>query len=115
MVAPTPHTHGAQELLQKTIDADAAGIYTVTKLEEGCESSVSTVITKSTAVEIADVEGCEDDAPISIDATIPDGSSYAWTGGASTGTAINNFTASGSYSVTATDTMVVSLLQILIY
>ena len=43
------------------------------------------------------------DAPISIDATIPDGSSYAWTGGASTGTAINNFTASGSYSVTATD------------
>jgi hypothetical protein len=87
----------------KTIDADAAGIYTVTKLEEGCESSVSTVITKSTAVEIADVEGCEDDAPISIDATIPDGSSYAWTGGASTGTAINNFTASGSYSVTATD------------
>ncbi len=86
-----------------TIDVSDAGTYTVTKMEEGCESEVTAIVTKSTAVEIADIEGCEDDAPISVDASIIDGSSYAWTGGSSTNTATNDFSTSGSYSVTATD------------
>ena len=86
-----------------TVDADAAGTYSVTKMEEGCESEATAVVTQSTAVDIANIEGCEDDAPISVDATIPGGSSYAWTGGSSTSTAANEFATSGSYSVTATD------------
>jgi len=86
-----------------TVDADEAGTYSVTKMEEGCESEATVVVTQSTAVDIADIEGCEDDAPISVDATIPGGSSYAWTGGSSTSTAANEFATSGSYSVTATD------------
>jgi hypothetical protein len=86
-----------------TIDADAIGLYTVTKMEDGCESSAETAVTKSVAVEIADVEGCEDDAPITVDATIPDGSSYAWSGGSAQTSAANDFSTSGAYSVTATD------------
>jgi hypothetical protein len=86
-----------------TLDADASGSYSVTKMEEGCESQATVIVSQSTAVEIADLEGCEDDAPISVDATIPDGSSYAWTGGSSTNTATNDFSTSGLYSVTATD------------
>jgi hypothetical protein len=86
-----------------TIDVDTTGTFTVTKMEEGCESQVTAIVTQSTAVEIADIEGCEEDAPISGDATIPDGSTYAWTGGSSTSTAANTFSSTGSYSVTATD------------
>jgi hypothetical protein len=80
-----------------------AGIYTVTKVEDGCESSATITISKSTAVNIDDIEGCEADAPITVDATIPDGFSYAWSGGSSINTATNDFTADGIYVVTATD------------
>ncbi|MDC1222360.1 T9SS type A sorting domain-containing protein, partial [Salibacteraceae bacterium] len=86
-----------------TLDAGSAGVYSVTKMEEGCESMATVVVSQSQAVEIADIEGCEDDAPLSVDATIADGSSYAWTGGSSTSAASNDFSTSGSYSVTATD------------
>ena len=86
-----------------TIDVSEAGSYSVTQMEEGCESEATIVVSQSTAVEIADVEGCEADAPISIDATIPDGSSYAWSGGSAMTSAVNQFTTSGAYNVTATD------------
>jgi hypothetical protein len=86
-----------------TVDADAPGMYTVTKMEDGCESSATISVTQSVAVELADVEGCEDDAPLTVDATIPDGSSYAWSGGSAQTAAANEFSASGAYSVTATD------------
>ncbi len=86
-----------------TLDADAAGTYSVTKMEEGCESMASTAVTQSQAVDIADIEGCEDDAPLSVDATIADGTSYAWSDGSSINTVSNDFSTSGSYSVTATD------------
>ncbi len=86
-----------------TIDVSEAGSYSVTQMEEGCESEATIVVSQSTAVEIADIEGCEADAPISIDATIPDGSSYAWSGGSAMTSAVNQFTASGAYNVTATD------------
>ena len=86
-----------------TVDADAPGLYTVTKMEDGCESSAEIAISQSVGVEIADVEGCEDDAPITVDATIPDGSSYAWSGGSAQTAAANDFSTSGAYSVTATD------------
>ena len=86
-----------------TLDVDAAGTYSVTKMEEGCESMASIAATKSQGVDIADIEGCEDDAPLSVDATIADGTSYAWSDGSSINTASNDFSTSGSYSVTATD------------
>ena len=86
-----------------TVDADAPGMYTVTKMEDGCESSATISISQSVAVQLADVEGCEDDAPLTVDATIPDGSSYAWSGGSAQTAAANEFSASGAYTVTATD------------
>jgi hypothetical protein len=86
-----------------TIDVTEAGTYSVVKSELGCESEATVEVTKSVGVSIADVEACEADGPVSIDATIPDGSSYAWSGGGSNNTAVNTFTADGSYTVTATD------------
>jgi hypothetical protein len=86
-----------------SITVGEAGTYSVTKMEEGCESSASIEITQSDAVEILDVEPCSDDLPVSLDATINDGTSYAWSGGTSINTAVNSFNDAGSYSVTATD------------
>ena len=79
------------------------GTYSVTKMDEGCESSATTIVTKSTAVDILDLEACAADAPITVDATIPDGTSYAWSGGNSTSTASNTFDDGGDFTVTATD------------
>lgn len=86
-----------------TLDVNASGNYTVTKDELGCTSTATIVVTQSDAVVIADAEPCSDDTPFSIDATINDGISYAWSGGSSNTTAINTFDASDIYSVTATD------------
>ncbi len=86
-----------------TIDVDSPGIYNVTKMEMGCESFASIVVTKSEAVDILDIEPCVDAVPVTIDATITNGVSYAWSGGSSTGTAQNTFNQSDIYSVTATD------------
>jgi len=86
-----------------SITVNAPGVYTVTKMEEGCESSAATEVTKSDAVEILDVEPCSDELPLSLDATINAGTSYAWSGGTSVNTAINSFNDAGNYSVTATD------------
>ena len=72
-------------------------------MEEGCESDATIVVTQSAGVEIADLDACSDDLPISIDATIANGTSYAWSGGSSINTASNDFTDAGTYSVTATD------------
>lgn len=86
-----------------SIDVNMPGTYSVTKMEEGCESSATIVVTQSDAVDILDLEPCADDVPITIDATINDGISYAWSAGTSMNTAINTFDATGSYSITATD------------
>jgi hypothetical protein len=86
-----------------TITVDEPGTYSVTKMEDGCESSASIAISQSIGVELADVEGCEDDAPLTVDATIPDGSSYAWSGGSAQTSAANEFSTSGAYTITATD------------
>ena len=79
------------------------GTYSVNKMEDGCESDASIVVTQSEGVEIVDLDACSDDLPISIDATIANGTSYAWSGGSSINTASNDFSDAGTYSVTATD------------
>ncbi|MDC1221498.1 T9SS type A sorting domain-containing protein [Salibacteraceae bacterium] len=86
-----------------SITATEAGTYSVNKMEDGCESDATIVVTQSEGVEIVDLDACSDDLPISIDATIANGTSYAWSGGTSINTASNDFTDAGTYSVTATD------------
>ena len=66
-----------------TLNVGEAGTYTVTKLEDGCESEATIVVTQSDAVEIVDQDACSDALPLSIDATINNGTSYAWSGGSS--------------------------------
>jgi len=86
------------------IDVNSAGIYTVTKTQDGCVSQATTVVTKSDGVSLADAEVCVSNLPYSVNATIIAGSTYTWNGGASTSTAQNDFTTTGSYAITATDT-----------
>jgi hypothetical protein len=74
-------------------------------MEEGCESSAVIEVTQSQAVDILDVEECSDNLPVTMDATIADGVSYAWDGGTSLNTATNTFNDAGTYNVTATDAM----------
>lgn len=85
------------------ITVNEAGTYSVVKTEEGCESEAVIAVTQSAAVEIGDVEACSDDMPIELNATIADGTSYAWSAGSSVNTALNTFNDAGSYSVTASD------------
>ena len=70
-----------------TIAVAEAGTYSVNKMEDGCESNATIVVTQSEGVMIADLDACSDDLPISIDATIANGTSYAWSGGSSINTA----------------------------
>jgi len=86
-----------------SITVSEAGTYSVNKMEDGCESDATVVVTQSQGVEIADLDACSADLPISIDASIMDGTSYAWSGGSSINTASNDFSDAGTYSVTATD------------
>lgn len=86
-----------------TLDVSAPGFYSVTKVEEGCESSVSTIVTQSEGVGVLDIEPCDADLPASISVAIADGDSYSWSGGSAPSSATNTFDASGDYSVTATD------------
>lgn len=86
-----------------SIDVSEPGIYSVSKSEEGCESTAFTELTVSTAVDIADLDACEDDIPVTINAAIPDGTAYSWSGGSTPSTAINSFDTEGTYNVTATD------------
>ena len=86
-----------------TITISEAGAYGVTKMEEGCESSAWIDVTQSAAVELVDQDACSDDMPVSVDATIANGTSYAWSGGSNLTSAINELTDGGTYSVTATD------------
>ena len=53
--------------------------------------------------EIVDLDACSDALPVSIDATINNGTSYAWSGGSSINAAVNTFNDAGNYTVTATD------------
>lgn len=86
-----------------SINVSTAGYYSVTKEEDGCESEATIEITQSVAVDIIDLEPCEDDGDVTIDATIPDGTTYAWSGGATPNAAENTFNTSGTYAITATD------------
>ena len=86
-----------------TITVGEAGTYSVTKLEDGCESDATIVVTQSDAVQIVDLDACSDALPVSIDATINNGTSYAWSGGSSINAAVNTFNDAGNYTVTATD------------
>ena len=86
-----------------SITVTEAGTYSVNKMEDGCESDATVVVSQSQGVEIADLDACSADLPISIDASIMDGTSYAWSGGSSINTASNDFSDAGTYSVTATD------------
>lgn len=85
-----------------TIQVSEPGMYTVTKDEYGCESTASTIVTQSEAVEIEGSEVC-DDLPVTLDATILNGTTYAWSGGTSQNTATNTFENEGWYGVTVTD------------
>ena len=87
----------------QTIVVDAPGVYTVTKDVLGCVSTASTAVTQSEAVEIIGTEVCSDDLPLSLDATIANGTTYAWSGGAAPTNAVNTFNDAGAYTVTATD------------
>ena len=86
-----------------SIDVSAPGFYSVTKIEDGCESTASTVVTQSEGVDVLDIEPCEADLPASISVAIAGGTSYSWSGGNSPSAATNTFDASGDYAVTATD------------
>jgi hypothetical protein len=86
-----------------SIDINESGSYSVLKSEMGCESEATIIVTQSVGVNIANVDACEDDGPVNVNASIPGGVSYAWSGGSSTSTASNQFNADGNYSVTATD------------
>jgi hypothetical protein len=86
------------------IDINNAGIYTVTKTQDGCVSQATTTVTKSDGVILADAEACANSLPFTVDASIIAGSTYTWNGGSSTSTAQNDFTTTGNYAITATDT-----------
>ncbi|MEQ9188752.1 MAG: T9SS type A sorting domain-containing protein, partial [Cryomorphaceae bacterium] len=87
----------------QSIVVDAPGVYTVTKDVMGCVSTASTAVTQSEAVEIIGTEVCSDDLPLSLDATIANGTTYAWSGGSAPTSSVNTFNDAGAYTVTATD------------
>ncbi len=86
-----------------TLEVDQPGTYSVTKTDGDCVSDAMIVVTQSTAVELLDAEVCSENLPFLMDATIPDGISYAWSGGTATTSAQNTFNDGNTYSVTATD------------
>ncbi len=89
--------------MTQTILVDEPGTYTVTKDVQGCVSTATTEVTQSEAVQIIGTEVCSDDLPLTLDATIANGTTYAWSGGASPNTATNTFNDGGAYTVTASD------------
>lgn len=86
-----------------TIDISSPGYYAVTKMEEGCESSSSTIVTQSEGIQVLDIEPCNAELPASISVAIAGGTGYSWSGGNSPNAATNSFGATGDYAVTATD------------
>jgi hypothetical protein len=86
-----------------TINVSSPGFYSVTKMEEGCESSSSTIVTQSEGVAVLDIEPCNADLPAAISVAIAGGTGYSWSGGNSPNATTNTFSATGDYAVTATD------------
>lgn len=86
-----------------TISVEQPGSYSVTIDELGCESETQTIVTKSVGVEIADIEECVENAPITVNGSVPNGLNYAWDGGTNPSDPINSFNDAGTYSITATD------------
>jgi hypothetical protein len=84
-----------------TIMANSVGFYAVTKLEDGCESAASTVVTLSEGVELLDADICPEFLPYIVDAAISGGTSYSWSDG--TNTSENQLSSTGMYVVTASD------------
>ena len=85
------------------ITVNSPGFVSVTKLEEGCESTSSTIITQSECVAVLDIGPCDADLPASVSVAINNGVAYSWSGGSAPSNATNTFNASGDYAVTATD------------
>lgn len=86
----------------KTITINEAGMYSVVKTELGCDAGDTVWVTQSDSIKIEDIEMCEKDLPVSVDATIIDGVFYGWSNSLDS-TAISVFLDEGTYSVTATD------------
>jgi hypothetical protein len=89
--------------MTQSITVDEPGTYSVTKDVMGCVSTATSVVTQSEAVMIVGTEVCAEDLPLTLDATIANGTSYAWSGGSTPTSATNNFNDGGAYTVTATD------------
>ncbi len=87
----------------QTIMVFDSGSYVVTKTELGCTSMDSVYITESAPVLLSDLTVCEEDLPVSANATIANGTVYEWSGGMSANEAINSFSQGGTYTVTVTD------------
>ena len=85
------------------LEVDAPGVYSITKSEDGCVSQANVLVTQSEEITLVDAEACQTNLPYSVNATIANATSYNWSGGSSTSTAQNDFTTSGDYSITATD------------
>jgi hypothetical protein len=85
------------------LNVDMPGAYSVTKSQDGCISQASTIVSKSDKVELTDDEACAATLPYSVDASILGGISYSWNGGNAMTSAVNEFTSSGDYAITASD------------
>ncbi len=86
----------------------SAGSYTVTVTgANGCTATSNIVITQNITAPVAAITNNTGTAVLtcsttSISVTANGGGTYAWSGGATPGTAANSFTAPGSYTVTVT-------------
>ncbi len=88
----------------QSITVNTSGVYELQKTEFGCTSFDSTIVTLSNDVlTLDDVTACSVDLPVAVDATVPSGVSYAWSGGQFSNVPINVFSAAGTYTVTITD------------
>lgn len=83
------------------IIVNSEGFYAVTKLEDGCESAVSTVVSLSEGVELLDADICPEFLPYIVDAAISGGTSYSWSDG--TNTSDIQLSSTGLYAVTVSD------------
>lgn len=89
-----------------TINIDEADVYSVIRTGLGCSDTSEIIVSQSDSIHLDTyIEECEDDAPITLDATIYNGVAYTWDGGSSLNTATNTFDDEGWYSVTATDNL----------
>ncbi|GAB5539397.1 MAG: hypothetical protein Salg2KO_15000 [Salibacteraceae bacterium] len=87
----------------QSIQISDGGVYSVNKESLGCSSTATILVTQSIGVNVEDAEDCSSNGSVVLDATIYNGTSYAWSAGNSLNTAQNTFNDAGAYSVSATD------------